>query len=127
MENNRIWKYIVNLQNDKLVKREDEYLIIVDDMLDSGKTIDYIDYLINGINNLSSSIDDIIYLFLFSNNNAELIFNTRYIKHYVLIKSKDKYNPDKWYFGCGLDLNQKLRDIKNIYSTNKQHFLSLSK
>lgn len=133
----KISSYDSNLQNNneiqmndstqKLFKHEDEYLIVVDDMLDSGKTMSYIDNLLCSINNINSKVDDILYIFLFSNNNTNRVFNPEYIKYNILIENTDEYEPDKWYFGCGLDLNQKLRNLNNLYSTNKDHFLNLTK
>ena len=95
----------VNLVNDISLDIENEHIIVVEDIIDTGLTLDFlISHFIN-LNPASISIATL----LFKNTKKKIKHKVDYIGFDV---------DDEFVIGYGMDLNQEKRNLPSIYKIN---------
>ncbi len=84
----------------------DRHIIIVEDIVDSGLSIDYIEKLIKSYNPASMKV-------------VSLLTKPNSIKYNVKIDYIGFEIPDKFVIGYGLDYAQKYRNLSSIYALSE--------
>lgn len=125
----------INLFGTDLKIKKDEMLIILDDINDSGTTLNVIRQLLLKQNKNLTIAKQTRFITLFSSNSNSLEFkNLQPDKRGIVNQTLFQLDPnkkDQWYVGCGLDLENQHRNqpelryvIKDDYLSNPKKYLN---
>lgn len=120
LSNNNV-EPVIDLMSNNLILKEYKMTILIDDIVDSGKTMKLVRDLYLTQNTSTLFNNNFISLSLLTKNN-----DLNKEKNHFHLYNIDNYNLDTeniWFVGCGMDLDDKYRDEPELRCVNKNLFL----